>query len=271
MLKIPELPIYNTERYGNYSPISPDDFAAGQIYTNDVLFIYISYLSFNKTATYMAWDKQGEYVRRDMYSSKNIYAIVTFLNNNKFRLLDYDFEVVDPYNSDKKILLTPSGIKKIKPINESYLRKKIRKITEDCIKKLVKEGTLNDTEIESDEDKTELSSFDEYKMDYPNDDFDVSDITPKELARWCDNIGDFLFIYKGLRGLKIMAANSSEIVDSIIDDLNKCESIEPSHEVDYLFEKHKKEFVNDYVCIFKIKGSPHGDYYVVYQKDKTNW
>ena len=159
MLKIPELPIYNTERYGNYSPISPDDFAAGQIYTNDVLFIYISYLSFNKTATYMAWDKQGEYVRRDMYSSKNIYAIVTFLNNNKFRLLDYDFEVVDPYNSDKKILLTPSGIKKIKPINESYLRKKIRKITEDCIKKLVKERAFNDTEIESDEGQPPTNEF----------------------------------------------------------------------------------------------------------------
>ena len=162
-------------------------------------------------------------------------------------------------------------MKKIKPINESYLRKKIRKITEDCIKKLVKEGVLNNTEIESDEDETELSSFEEYKMDYPNDNFDVSDMTSEELARWCDNIGDFLFVYRGLRGLKVMVANSSEIVDSIIDDLNKCRSIEPSHEVDYLFEQRKNEFVNDYVCIFKIKGSPHGDYYVVYQDDKTNW
>ena len=162
-------------------------------------------------------------------------------------------------------------MKKIRTINEDYLRKKIRKITEDCIRKLVKEGTLNDTEIESDEDETELSSFEEYKMDYPNDDFDVSDMTPEELARWCNNIGDFLFVYKGLRGLKVMVANSSEIVDSIIDDLNECGSIEPSHEVDYLFEQRKNEFVNDYVCIFKIKGLPHGDYYIVYQDDKMNW
>jgi len=151
-----------------------------------------------------------------------------------------------------------------------YLRKNISKITEDCIKKLVKEGMLNDTDIESDEEGTELSSFEEYTMDYPNDDFDVSDMTPKKLARWCDNIGDFLFVYKGVRGLKVMVANSRKIVDSVIHDLNKCGSIEPSHEVDYLFEKRKNEFVNDYVCIFKIKGSPHGDYYVVYQEDKIH-
>ena len=48
-----------------------------------------------------------------MSSSDNIYAIATFLNNNNFRPLDYDLEVVDPYNTDRRLLLTPNGIKKV--------------------------------------------------------------------------------------------------------------------------------------------------------------
>lgn len=52
MLKIPELPIYNTKRYTNFSPITPDDIRPGDIYTNDSLFLYVSHFSFNKTAGY---------------------------------------------------------------------------------------------------------------------------------------------------------------------------------------------------------------------------
>lgn len=59
MLKIPELPIYNTERYTNFSPITPDDIRPGDIYTNDSLFLYVSHFSFNKTAGYSVWDKEG--------------------------------------------------------------------------------------------------------------------------------------------------------------------------------------------------------------------
>lgn len=122
MLKIPELPIYNTERYTNFSPISPDDIRPGDIYTNDSLFLYVSHFSFNKTAGYSVWDKEGEYVGTEMYSSQNIYAIVTYLNNNNFRPLDYDLEVVDPYNTDRRLLLTPNGIKKVNNVNESRKR-----------------------------------------------------------------------------------------------------------------------------------------------------
>ena len=137
MLKIPELPIYNTERYARYSPISPDDIDAGQIYTNDSLFIYISHLSFNKTAGYRVWDKDGEYVGTDVYSSHNIYAIATYLNKNDFRPLDYDMEVVNPFDTDKRYLLTPDGIKKLDAI----------RLTEDKLHKIIKESvarTLNE-------------------------------------------------------------------------------------------------------------------------------
>ena len=136
MLKIPELPIYNTERYAKYSPISPDDFDAGQIYTNDQLFIYISHLSFNETANYVVWDRDGEYFGTEINSSHNIYAIVTFLNKNDFRPLDYDLEVINPYDTTKKYLLTPDGIKKL---NDRLSESAIRRIVEKSVRKVLKE------------------------------------------------------------------------------------------------------------------------------------
>ena len=139
MLKIPELPIYNTEKYTNFNPISPDDIKQGQIYTNDELFIYVTYLSNNKTANYVPWNGDGEYVGIDMSSSDNIYAIATFLNNNNFRPLDYDLEVVDPYNTDRRLLLTPNGIKKIESANENVVKAKLGKIIKEHTKKILKE------------------------------------------------------------------------------------------------------------------------------------
>ena len=93
-------------------------------------------------------------------------------------------------------------------------------------------------------------------------------MTPEQLAKWCQNVGDFLYVYEGLRGLQIMAANVDNIVSDIVDDLYNCQRIEPTHEVDYLFYSREREFVNDYVCIFKIIGTKDGDYYIVYQEDK---
>ena len=143
MLKIPELPIYNTERYTNFSPISPDDIRPGDIYTNDSLFLYVSHFSFNKTAGYSVWDKEGKYVGTDMFSSGNIYAIVTYLNNNNFRPLDYDLEVIDPFNTDRRLLLTPNGIKKVNNVEEKYIRKKVSKLVEKVVRKVLKEN-IND-------------------------------------------------------------------------------------------------------------------------------
>ena len=268
MLKIPELPIYNTERYTNFSPISPDDIRPGHIYTNDSLFLYVSHLSFNKTASYSVWDKEGEYVGTEMYSSQNIYAIVTYLNNNNFRPLDYDFEVVDPYNTDRRLLLTPNGIKKVNNVDESFIRGKISKLIEKSVRQVLKENINGDFDTNDDEEEEELSPFEEYEQGYPNDDFNVSDMTPEQLATWCKNVGDFLYVFEGLRGMSIMAANTDNIVSDIVNDLYNCQRIEPSHEVDYLFYNREREFINDYVCIFKVIGTKDGDYYIVYQEDK---
>lgn len=150
MLKIPELPIYNTERYTNFSPISPDDIRPGDIYTNDSLFLYVSHFSFNKTAGYSVWDKEGEYVGTDMFSSDNIYAIVTYLNNNNFRPLDYDLEVIDPFNTDRRLLLTPNGIKKVNNVEEKYIRKKVSKLVEKVVRQALKENVNGDFDTNDD-------------------------------------------------------------------------------------------------------------------------
>lgn len=137
-------------------------------------------------------------------------------------------------------------------------------VTEKVLRGVLKEAFEND-----DEEEEELSPFEEYEQGYPNDDFDVSDMTPEQLATWCKNVGDFLYVFEGLRGMSIMVANDSNIINDIVSDLYNCQRIEPTHEVDYLFYSREREFINDYVCIFKIIGTKDGDYYIVYQEDKV--
>ena len=56
------------------------------------------------------------------------------------------------------------------------------RLMENSIRRILKEGLLNDTDTYNDEEQ-ELEPFEEYEKDYPNGDFDVSDMTPEELAR----------------------------------------------------------------------------------------
>ena len=117
------------------------------------------------------------------------------------------------------------------------------KLMENSIRRILKEGILNDIDTYNDEEQ-ELDPFEEYEKDYPNGDFDVSNMTPEKLAKWCQNVGDFLYVYKGLRGLSIMCANTNSIVASIVSDLYNCRGIEPTHEVDYLFYSRKRGTAN---------------------------
>ena len=114
-----------------------------------------------------------------------------------------------------------------------------------------------------------MTPFEEYQQNYPNDDFDVSGMSQYDLGDWCENNGDFLYIYDGLKGLSIMSANTDDVIDDIVSDLYNCNGIEATHEVDYLFGGRKERyFDNYYICIFKLKGTKDGDYYVVYTQDK---
>lgn len=137
--------------------------------------------------------------------------------------------------------------------------KTYRRIMENVIKRLVKES-----------EEGSQSPFEEYVNDYPDGSFDVSDMTPEDLADWCKNSGDFLYVYPTFHGKAVLCANTRDLKNSIISDLYNCDGIEPTHEVDALFYNRENEFVNYYVCIFKINGTPDGDYYIVYQQDKDN-
>lgn len=144
--------------------------------------------------------------------------------------------------------------------------RRIIRLTEDDLHRIIKES-VNNILKENHEDY-ELSNFEEYEHGYPNDGFDVSNMTSDDLAEWCSKVGDFLYIYKGLRGWSIMAANTDEIVRDIVGDLYHCSRIEPTHEMDYLFRSREREFDAFYVCVFKVIGTKDGDYYVVYQREK---
>ena len=123
--------------------------------------------------------------------------------------------------------------------------------------------------LKENDEYEDLTPFEEYQEGYPNSNFDVSSMTCEELAKWCQSVGDFLFVYNGLRGWSIMVANADNIVHDIVNDLYDCNRIEPTHEVDYLFANKESEFINDYVCIFKVIGTKDGDYYIVYQQEKN--
>lgn len=251
-IKIPSLPLYNTQDYINYSPIQPNSLKAGQTFINKINgnIMYIPYTNRNDINC-IFFDKNGDYIGQD---GEMRNAVATFLNNNEWDLTNQEITVINPYNIEQKITLNKQ--------NESL--KKYGEVMENVIRRLVKEGLYDDYE----EDEEELEPFEEYEKDYPNGDFNVSNMTPEQLAKWCRSIGDFLYVYRGLRGLSIMCANTNSIVYSIVSDLYNCSGIEPTHEVDYLFTSREREFIHDYVCIFKIKGTPDGDYYLVYQQDK---
>lgn len=140
----------------------------------------------------------------------------------------------------------------------------LKKIIENITRKFLKET------YGYDEEQYELSPFEEYERDYPGSSFDASHMTPDELAEWCSNVGDFLYIFEGFGGLKVMNANTRNIVKDIVGDLYECERIEPTHEVDYLIERREDYFIGSYVCVFKLIGTKDGDYYVIYMENKYN-
>lgn len=117
----------------------------------------------------------------------------------------------------------------------------------------------------------ELDPREEYEQDYPNGGFVASEMDNYDLAKWCRNYGDFLYIYDSpFTGIKTSAANTDAIVAEIVTDLYNCQGITPTHEVDYLLNDRKVNFANDYIAVYKLNGvkGENGDYYVVYEQPK---
>lgn len=116
------------------------------------------------------------------------------------------------------------------------------------------------------EDEDEIGGFGRYENDYKDDNFSPSDMPNDMLADYCLN-NDFLYIYKTLRGWKVLNANSSEIQKDIVKDIYSCAYIEPTHEMDIFLESDSDLFNNnEHVTVFKLNGTKDGDYYIVYQE-----
>lgn len=151
-------------------------------------------------------------------------------------------------------------------------------IIEDACYHLMSEEGLEDYGYEDDDwddEEEETDPVEEYEKDYPNSDFNPSAITQSDLAKWCQNVGDFLFICKfPIGGLRVSAANSDGIQAEIVNDVYNCSGIEPTHEVDYMLNPRKIDFEGSYVSVIKLKNAPSengGDYYIIYETPKDRY
>lgn len=111
--------------------------------------------------------------------------------------------------------------------------------------------------------------FDEYEKDYPNSGYQRPNMSQTDLANWCQKTGAFLFLYKSFYGWRINVANTDAAVQEIASDILNCAYIEPTHDMDYLLYSREREFVYDYVTVFRLKDTPDGTYYVIYQEPKN--
>ena len=145
-----------------------------------------------------------------------------------------------------------------------FTRKDLQEVLINSMAKILGESWEDEPE------ETEIDPVEEYENDYPNGGFDPKSVDINVLTDWVRSVGDFLYIinspFRG--GYSLCAANTQAIVDEIVDDLNRCSYVEPTHEVDYVITRREREFVYDYVAVLKVVGAPGEDYYIVYQTPK---
>ena len=139
-------------------------------------------------------------------------------------------------------------------------KRQLLNITENVVKRLIKEGLLLDEE-------GEVDGFEDYENGYPNSNFNPS-IDRQELLDFCRNSGDFLFIASFFGRTRINAANSSEIIDEICNDIQNTDILEPTHKYDYLLEKYRNEFEDYYVSVMMINDVDGNKYAIVYMQQK---
>lgn len=106
--------------------------------------------------------------------------------------------------------------------------------------------------------------------DYLDDEFDTELITRNDLKNYCKLVGDFLYAYDfKLGGFRIRSANTNNVINEIIKDIDAASHIEISHDIDDLISNNDKLFDNTYVVVFKLCSVPNkSDYYVIYQEEK---
>lgn len=117
-------------------------------------------------------------------------------------------------------------------------------------------------------EEEELTPFERYQYNYPHESFDAEP-TKGNLIDWCKNYGDFLYIYKNIRGkYKIMNANTEHIKKAIYEDILNCLSVHRTHEMDYLLDEKQINFDKNFVSVLKLEfHNSEDNYYIIYQKE----
>ena len=132
-----------------------------------------------------------------------------------------------------------------------------KNIIENCVRRLITEEMYDDNE--------EMTPFEKYAQDYPDENFNVENMDRDELAEWCLN-NDFLYIFNPFGRWRISGANSSEIQEDIANDIRNCAYIEKTHEMDWLIENKKNLFgYRAHIAVFKLHNTKDGDYYVIHR------
>lgn len=133
-----------------------------------------------------------------------------------------------------------------------------KNIIENCVRRLITEEMYDDNE--------EMTPFEKYAQDYPDENFNTENMDRDELAEWCLN-NDFLYIFNPFGRWRISGANSSEIQEDIANDIRNCAYIEKTHEMDWLIENKKNLFgYRAHIAVFKLHNTKDGDYYVIYEE-----
>ena len=133
-----------------------------------------------------------------------------------------------------------------------------KNIIENCVRRLITEGMYDDDE--------EMTPFEKYAQDYPDENFNVENMDRDELAEWCLN-NDFLYIFNPFGRWRISGANSSEIQEDIANDIKNCAYIEKTHEMDWLINDKENLFgYRAYIGVYKFHNTKDGDHYVIYEE-----
>lgn len=137
---------------------------------------------------------------------------------------------------------------------------KVKNITYNVLNRLLKEGVIKENMFED-------SGFEDYKNNYNDTNFNPFNINKHDLIKFCQNYGDFLYIYDSIKGWRISGANSSEIINEIINDIYHCAYVEPTHKFDYLLSNREDLFEGNYISVLMLKGIEE-EYAIIYMQEK---
>ena len=125
------------------------------------------------------------------------------------------------------------------------------------------------------EEEEEIDPFEEYQQDYPNGDFNPSEMDVDDLAHWC-NTHSFGYVIPNIFSgqLQFRWADEKRLNCEMAYRIYNSKGIQPTHDVDLYIERPlQNEFDEDYVAVYSVDGfiGDEGEpvrCYIVYQRPK---